>query len=229
LEKIQALVGEKVTIKTRNNGTMEWTVISSNNPEDVIPEKEDGTKYGMKGFHPSHYKKSEIFCILFLKLLFKDWTEKVKKMNAVICDICIICKVQAIHGKEFLTGLGIMIGAAEFAKRGSDLLSVKDQAVLDGEDEEENWASLCPDLHFERFMPFSRWKEFRKFFPDIFSDNERKEIDPWYQFSGAIDEFNELRQELICGSRWISVDETMCAWRPRKTATGGLPNISFYN
>jgi hypothetical protein len=103
----------------------------------------------MNGFHPSHYKKSEIFCILFLKLLFKDWTEKVKKMNAVICDICIICKVQAIHGKEFLTGLGIMIGAAEFAKRGSDLFSVKDQTALDGEDKEENWASLCPDPHFE--------------------------------------------------------------------------------
>jgi hypothetical protein len=78
LEKIQALVGEKVTIKTRNNGTMEWTVISSNDPEDVIPEKEDDTKYVMKGFHPSHYKKSEIFCVLFLKLLFKDWTKKVK-------------------------------------------------------------------------------------------------------------------------------------------------------
>ncbi len=86
---------------------------------------------------------------------------------------------------------------------------------------------MCPDPHFERFMSFSRWKEFRKFFPDIFSDNKRKETDPWYQFSGAIDEFNELRQELICGSRWISADETMCAWRPRKTATGGLPNISF--
>jgi hypothetical protein len=46
-------------------------------------------------------------------------------------------------------------------------------------------------------------------------------------FGGAIDEFNELHQELICGSCWISADETMCAWRPRKTATGGLPNVSF--
>jgi len=225
LEKIQALVGEKVTIKTRNNGTMEWTVVSSNDPEDVIPEKEDCKKYGMKGFHLSHYKKSEIFCILFLKLLFKDWTEKVKKMNAVISASSAKCR--AFTEKDFSTGLGIMIGAAEFAKRGSDLFSVKDQAAFDGEDEEENWASLCPDPHFERFMSFSRWKEFRKIFPDIFSDNDRKETDPWYQFSGAIDEFNELRQELICGSRWISADETMCAWRPRKTATGGLPNISF--
>jgi hypothetical protein len=137
LEKIQALVGEKVTIKTQNNGTMEWTVISSHDPEDVIPEKEDGTKYGMKGFHPSHYKKSEIFCILFLKLLFKDWTKKVKKMNAVISASSAKCR--PFMEKELLTGLGIMIGAAEFAKRGTDLFSVKDQAALDGEDEEENW------------------------------------------------------------------------------------------
>jgi hypothetical protein len=76
-------------------------------------------------------------------------------------------------------------------------------------------------------MPFGRWKEFRRFFPDIFADETRKETDVWYKFSAAIDEFNEIREKLICGSRWISVDETMCAWKPRKTATGGLPNISF--
>ncbi len=45
--------------------------------------------------------------------------------------------------------------------------------------------------------------------------------------SAAIDELNEILEKLICGSRWISVDETMRAWKPRKTATGGLPNISF--
>jgi hypothetical protein len=117
-----------------------------NYPEDVIPEKEDGTKYGLKGFQPGH-KKSEIFCLLFLKLLFTDWTKKVKKMNAVISPSSAKCRL--FTEKEFLTGLGIIIGAAEFAKRGSNLLSVKDQAVLDGEEEEENWASLCPDPHFE--------------------------------------------------------------------------------
>ena len=46
-------------------------------------------------------------------------------------------------------------------------------------------------------------------------------------FSSAIDEFNELRKNLLFDSRWISADETMCTWRPRKTALGGLPNISF--
>ncbi len=199
---------------------MTWMVIASHDPPDVIPEKEHGVKYGLMGFQPCDFKRSEGFCLIFLKLLFKNWAEKVKKMNAAISASSAKCRL--FTKKEFLTGLGIMIGAAEFAKRGSDLFYVKDQVVLDEEEEEENWASLCPDPHFEKYMPFGRWKEFRKFFPEIFADAERKEVDPWFQFSGAIDEFNEVREELISDFRWISADETMCAWRPRKTATGGF-------
>ena len=224
LEKIQSLVGEKVTIKTRNNGAMTWTVIASHDPSDVIPEKEHN-EYGLKSFKCGDYKRSEILCLVFLKLLFKDWRTKVEKMNAAVAASKIKCK--PFTEKDFLTGLAILIGAAEFAKRGSDLFSAKDQLMEEGEEEDENWASLCPDPHFEKFMPFGRWKEFRRFFPDVFADETRKESDVWYQFSAAIDEFNEIRENLICGSRWISVDETMCAWKPRKTATGGLPNISF--
>ena len=168
LEKIKSLVGETVTVRTRNNGAMTWTVIASHDPPDVFPEKEHGIKYGMKSFLSCDYKKSEVFCLMFLKLLFKDWTEKVKKMNAVISSSSVKCR--PFTEKEFLTGLGIMIGAAEFAKRGSDLFSVKDQVAFDGEEEEENWASLCPDPHFEKYMPFGRWKEFRKFFPENFAD-----------------------------------------------------------
>jgi hypothetical protein len=40
LQKIKSLVKEKVTIKTRNNGAMTWTVIASHGPSDVIPKKE---------------------------------------------------------------------------------------------------------------------------------------------------------------------------------------------
>jgi hypothetical protein len=65
------------------------------------------------------------------------------------------------------------------------------------------------------------------FFSAAFADETRKATDPWYQFSAAIDEFNEMRRAVLSGSLWISLDETMSAWRPRKTALGGLPNISF--
>jgi hypothetical protein len=76
-------------------------------------------------------------------------------------------------------------------------------------------------------MPYSRFKDFRRFLPEIFADYSKEESDPWFRFSTAVDDFNEIRRTLFQGSRWISIDESMSAWRPRKTALGGLPNISF--
>jgi len=39
--------------------------------------------------------------------------------------------------------------------------------------------------------------------------------------------YNLIRHTKLTCSEWISVDETMCAWRPRTTVLGGLPNISI--
>jgi hypothetical protein len=47
-----------------------------------------------------------------------------------------------------------------------------------------------------------------------------------YQFSDAVEEFNEIRRKRVVGSLWISV-ESMSAWKPRTTDKGDLPNISF--
>jgi hypothetical protein len=124
-----------------------------------------------------------------------------------------------------LVCLGILIGAAEFAQKVCDLFATKDQAS-EG-DQFEVWASLCPEPHFEKYMSFYRCKEFRPFFPAVFADETRKATDPWYQFSAAIDEFNEIRRAVLSGSLWILLDETMTACRPRNTTLGGLPNISF--
>jgi hypothetical protein len=105
---------------------------------------------------------------------------------------------------------------------------VKDQLVDDDDDVDNDvWPSLCQDPHFEQFMPFSRWKDLWRFFPEIFADEAKKETDPWYQFSSVIDEFNTICQSEVVSSQWISIDETMSAWKPLKTALGGLPNISF--
>ncbi len=76
-------------------------------------------------------------------------------------------------------------------------------------------------------MAFSRFKDFRRFLPSIYADESKNESDPWWQFSDAVEEFNLIRATKVTSSCWISVDETMCAWRPRTTALGGLPNISF--
>jgi hypothetical protein len=36
-----------------------------------------------------------------------------------------------------------------------------------------------------------------------------------------------IRHTKLTCSSWISVDETLSAWRPRTTVLGGLPKISF--
>jgi hypothetical protein len=53
-----------------------------------------------------------------------------------------------------LIGLEILVGAAEFAQRGSNLFLVKDNGA-----DEEVWASICIEPHFEKIMSFYRWKE----------------------------------------------------------------------
>jgi hypothetical protein len=49
-----------------------------------------------------------------------------------------------------MTGLAILIEVAEFDKRGSDLFSVKDQFMEEGDDDNEKWPFLCPEPHLER-------------------------------------------------------------------------------
>jgi hypothetical protein len=91
----------------------------------------------------------------------------------------------------------------------------------------EYWPSICPSPQFEQYMSFSRFKEFRSLLPCIWIDEARKENDPWYKFSAAMDEFNEIRKMRVKTSQWICCDESMSTWKPRKTALGWLPNISF--
>ncbi len=54
---------------------MKWKVISSHEPSDVIPEMEV-KEYGLKGFRCENYRKSEILCVTFLRLLFKNWKKR---------------------------------------------------------------------------------------------------------------------------------------------------------
>jgi hypothetical protein len=116
----------------------------------------------------------------------------------------------------------LIIGAAEFFQKGVDLFGNKE---LTDEDDDDLWHSRSAFPYFEQYMPFSRLKEFRQTLPSIFVNENLKETDPWYLFSDAVEEYNEIcAAKLVC-SQWIVADESMSAWRPRTTALGGLPNI----
>ena len=121
------------------------------------------------------------------------------------------CKCQKFIAEEFLIGLALIIGASEFSQKEVDLFGSRDQVDIDDDD---LWNSISPSPHFEQFMPFSRFKDFQRFLPAIFVKERKAQDDPWYQFSMAVDDFNEIcRSRVVCSKR-IVADETMCAWRP---------------
>jgi hypothetical protein len=222
-EKVLALVGTEVSVVSKKNGTMKWTVVENHTPPEEKLISKGTLPYGLKDFSLANHKKSEILVDIFLQLSFLNWKSKVDKMNREVESSK--CKCKKFSYEEFLIGLGLMIGAAEFSQKGVDLFGGK-KGEEDDEDLDE-WPSISPNPHFEKFMAFSRFKDFRRFLPSIYAEGSRKESDLWWEFSGAIDEFNVIRSTKLICSHWISADETMCAWRPRTTALGGLPNISF--
>jgi hypothetical protein len=127
-----------------------------------------------------------------------------------------------ITNKKSLTNLAIIVGAAEFTWRGSDLIGLNDQLADENDDYNDVWPFLFQDPQFEQYMPSSRWKDLQNFFSDVFTDGTKTGTDPWHHISAAFDEFNIIHQsELLC-SPWISTNLTMSAWKPRKTALGGL-------
>jgi len=92
----------------------------------------------------------------------------------------------------------------------------------------ETWSSLIPHPSFASYMSYSRFKDFRRFLPVIWFDFQLKDAsDPWWKFAGAVKEFNDIQRERVQASSWKVINELMCAWRPRATALGGVPNISF--
>jgi len=92
--------------------------------------------------------------------------------------------------------------------------------------ESVGFASILPPAQFDKWMKLYRFKQFRQFIFAIWEDESTKDSDPWWRFEAGVKEFNRLRQERLQSDIWTIVDEIMSAWRPRKTALGGLPNIS---
>ena len=127
-------------------------------------------------------------------------------------------KIQPFMEKEFLKCLGIIIAAAGFNCRGCELWA---------KDNKETWPTIMRSPDFGQYLGENRFKEFWKLIPCIWENPSARDSDPWWEFSAAVQEFNKQWQDLIRASNWKVEDESMSAWCPRKTKTGGLPNISY--
>ena len=149
-EKIAGLVGHEVTMGNRSSGTMKWKVITNYEPPDECLLQDISTRkeFGLKNFSTMNHKRSEVLAEIFLNLMFMDWRNKVDKMNQWVDDEK--CKCRKFTKEEFLIGLALIIGAAEFSQKGVDLFGNKE---LTDEDDDDLWHSISASPHFEQYMP----------------------------------------------------------------------------
>lgn len=86
--------------------------------------------------------------------------------------------------------------------------------------------------NFSNFMSLRRFQEISPLFNFAFSDSTRADwtsenFDPYYSIIQLDEDFNKNRKNTVAASFTKVLDESMSAFRPRTTKTGGLPNISY--
>lgn len=70
-----------------------------------------------------------------------------------------------------------------------------------------------------------RFRQIKNAFGYAFDD--KADEGPWARIKLLIDGFNSNRRENIAASIKKIMDESMCAFIPRTSKTGGLPTLSF--
>ena len=232
IAKVREQLGKTVREKSGNQSIL-WTVIDGYVPEDLLEDLPDNKAVGWKEIiNLKSTPKNQILARLYLDLMFHDTDDLkslVRQMNSTIKSTR-DSRAKLFSPEEFIVGIGLLIGAAAFHQQGSHCWKEKEDEKADLTTEEE-FFSLISHPNFDKYMTYNRFKDFRRFFPTIWIDENEEgkdpnDRDPWYQITLAIKRFNMIRQKKIHKSQWAVIDESMSAWRPRTTRLGGLPHLS---
>ncbi len=85
-----------------------------------------------------------------------------------------------------MIGLGLMIGASEFSRKGNQLWS-ESYGHNQGE-EAEAWESMISEPRFDQYMKLYHFKDLHCFLLlDFQCENLKEKGDPWWQFQWAVD------------------------------------------
>ena len=82
--------------------------------------------------------------------------------------------------------------------------------------------------NYGAFIPQHYFRVFVLGFPHLWSPPHLwySENVPWESFLPFVEAFNQNRRDLL-KTVYLLMDESMSAWRPKTSAYGGLPNITF--
>ena len=87
-----------------------------------------------------------------------------------------------------------------------------------------------PFPNYGQYIPANYFKAFMSGFPFLWADRKywyrAKDDIPWDMFLPFVHHYNESRRQLLKVT-YLMLDESMSAWCPKTTKTGGLPNITF--
>jgi hypothetical protein len=219
-QKIEDMLGTSVEIKSKNH-VVKWTVIEDGDPSisHGPPERQN---LGIQDFDYNNIPSDEVFARMFFHLMWIGIAEQLIKFNAAIDEHNESLpvshqKIKRFSKSEIIVGYALFVAAAGFSEKGIHLFNT-----------EYNVEAFFPPPSFSTYMKFHRFELWKQFIVKVNEDGARKrDGDLWWQFAAAIHRFNDVRLNKITTSLWDILDESMSSYRPQKTATGSLPNISF--
>lgn len=189
-----------------------WKLVKDSVPDKVL---QDYSSCGVRGIDFAILdERPTPFADLFMHLCPGIWTERLANMNMALKKA--EPKWEAVSQKEWFVFHGIIFAAHTLRKGGEYLFNEKPIGVFDG-----------PNIG--RYgIKYHRFKQIKKFYPHSFvHPSVTAADDAWYMISWFVEEFNKNRRQTVAASRVLTIDETMTAWKPRSTKTGGLPHLSY--
>lgn len=166
------------------------------------------------------------FLDLFLALWPGDWQQQLHQMNDLIKKEQEKSrknqsnknsrKVREVTPNEFFVFIGIIVVAAAAQTGGKNLYQSAESYYKQG------YQKVLPPINMSKYMTKTRFNEIRSKFDYAFEDRTKSDrtmpdFDPWYKVSKFVEEFNSNRTRMIAASIKKVLDESMAAWRPRKT------------
>ena len=114
----------------------------------------------------------------------------------------------------------LLIAATVHSKQGSMLWPATNKGS-------KRIKTLAPPVDFGAYMKEWRFKEIKYILPKIMEDPSKAENDDWYKMRRRMEQFHLTTKNTMFVSSVCCFDESMSAFIPRTTKTGGLPNLSF--
>jgi hypothetical protein len=219
-----------------------WNLVEESNPEIVTEEYRGGI--GLCGFDFGEAFKppssdGEVHSYPYLKLLQKmwpgDWKQQLPQLNTKAAAENASHSgnknwrdINPVSEQEWWVFIGILISAGPQGKGG--------EMLWEKHSHRGGALTMTAPINYGPdgldIMPLYRFKHIKACFPWSFqdktkADEEAEGHDPWNIVMLMVGGYNSNRHDWVAASVRKVLDESMSAFRPRTSKTGGWPNISF--